>query len=150
MEKLNPNKVFVQYRDKINPYEPVEDRKYTITHSDITAELFVSIGESYAADQITQMRDEVTISWIPSENDEGWSLLGAVVVSGQGIEGDAAIRNKIFYNEMPTALQALRLADRFLFNQDPSLDNTPVIIYFISDDPEYDKVYNFGVIGDYK
>ena len=51
---------------------------------------------------------------------------------------------------MPTALQALRQADRFLFDNEPNLDNTPVYIHFISDNPAYDRVNNFGVIGSYR
>lgn len=31
VRELSPQKVFVQYRDIMNPYEPVMDRKYTIT-----------------------------------------------------------------------------------------------------------------------
>ncbi len=30
------------------------------------------------------------------------------------------------------------------------LDNTPVFIHFISSNTIYDKIYDFGVIGDYK
>lgn len=150
VKKLNPQKVFVQYREKMNPYEPVINRKYTITHSDTTAELFVFVGETYAEDQITKMRDEVKISWMQNEDEKGLTLAGTVAVSGKGIQGSAFIRNQIFYNEMPTALQALRQADRFLFDQDPNLDQTPVFIYFMSDDAKYDKLYDFGVIGDYK
>ncbi|WP_053983660.1 staygreen family protein [Niameybacter massiliensis] len=148
MDKLNPQKVFVQYRDTIRPYEPIINRKYTITHSDTTAELFVFVAENYAEDQITSMRDEVRIAW--NKNREGFTLIGSVLVSGDGVKGNAAIRNKIFYNEMPTALQALRRADRFLFEIDPNLDSTPVLIHFISNDPMYDKTYDFGAIGNYK
>jgi hypothetical protein len=56
VRKLNPQKVFVQYRDTMKPYEPVMGRKYTITHSDTTAELFVFVAQNYAKDQITKMR----------------------------------------------------------------------------------------------
>ena len=148
MKKLNPQKVFVQYRDIIRPYEPVMNRKYTITHSDTTAELFVFVAKDYAEDQITKMRDEVRIAW--DQNEKGLILMGSVIVSDKGIRGNAYIRNKIFYNEMPTALQALRQADRFLFDKEPNLDNTPVLIHFISNNPTYDKIYDFGVIGDYR
>ncbi|MFA9466682.1 MAG: staygreen family protein [Velocimicrobium sp.] len=48
--------------------------------------------------------------------------------------------------EMPTALQALRQADRFLFEKEPNLDNTYVFIHFISNNPLYNKIYDFGVI----
>lgn len=148
MKKLSPQKVFVQYRGIIGPYDPIKNRKYTITHSDTTAELFVFVAEDYAEDQVTKMRDEVRIAW--TESDNGLKLTGSVLVSGKGVLGNAFIRNKIFYKEMPTALQALRQADRFLFDKNPSLDKTPVFIQFISGNPIYDKMYDFGVIGDYK
>ena len=148
MRELNPQKVFVQYRDIMKPYEPVMDRKYTITHSDITAELFVFVAENYAEDQITRMRDDVRIAW--EQYKTGLALFGSVIVDGDGVIGNAYIRNRIFYNEMPTALQALRQADRFLFDKEPNLDNTPVYIHFISSNPEYDKTYDFGAIGIYK
>lgn len=148
MRELNPQKVFVQYRDMMKPYKPVLGRKYTITHSDTTAQLFVFVAENYADDQITRMRDEVKISW--EEYKKGLALIGSVLVEGEGVIGIAYIRNNIFYKEMPTALQALRQADRFLFDQEPNLDNTPVFIHFISSNPAYDKTYDFGVIGLYK
>ena len=148
MKELNSQKVFVQYRETMEPYGPVMGRFYTITHSDITAELFVFVAPDYAYDQITKKRDEVRIAW--ELYKERIALTGSVIVDGYGITGDASVRNKIFYNEMPTALQALRQADRFLFDKEPDLDNTPVFIQFISDNPEYNKTYDFGVIGIYK
>lgn len=148
MKKLNPQKVFVQYRDIILPYEPVKNRKYTITHSDTTANLFIFIAENYAEDQITRMHDEVRVGW--NQSEKGLILMGTVLVSGKEVKGNALIRNKIFYTEMPTALQALRQADRFLFDKNPNLDATPVFIHFISNNPIYDKIYDFGVIGEYR
>ncbi|MPM06694.1 hypothetical protein SDC9_52997 [bioreactor metagenome] len=148
MRELNPQKVFVQYRGEINPYEPIMLRKYTITHSDLGGELFVFVAENYAEDQITKMRDEVRVSFEHAE--KGYQLIGEVLVDGKDVKGNAYIRNKIFYSEMPTALQALRQGDRFLFHKDPALDSTPVFIHFISGSPTYDKTYDFGVIGNYK
>ncbi len=148
MRKLNPQKVFIQYRDIMKPYEPVRGRLYTITHSDITAELFVFVAPNYAEDQITEMRDEVRIAW--GLYRKGIALIGSVIVDGNGVIGNTYIRNKIFYQEMPTALQALRQADRFLFDKEPNLDNTPVFIHFISNNSIYNKTYDFGVIGMYK
>ncbi len=148
MKEFNPRNVFVQYRDIMKPQEPVMSRKYTLTHSDTTAELFVFVAKNYAEDKITKLRDEVRIAW--EQNEKGIALIGSVIVDGKGVIGDAFIRNKIFYNEMPTALKALRRADRFLFEKHPYLDNAPVLIHFISNNPAYDKTYNFGVIGNYK
>jgi hypothetical protein len=148
MEDRNPQKIFVQYRGIIKPYGPIRGRKYTITHSDITAELFVFVAENYAEDQITRMRDEVRVAW--EINPKGIALIGSVLVDGEGVIGNALIRNQIFYNQMPTALHALRQADRFLFDNEHNLDNTPVYIHFVSSNPAYNKTYDFGPIGRYQ
>ena len=71
-------------------------------------------------------------------------------MDGEGVEGNAYIRNRIFYQEMPTALEALRQADRFLFEREPSLDSTPVYIHYISNYPYYQRTYDFGIIGNYR
>lgn len=148
MKELNPHKVFVQYRNAMKPYSPIVGRRYTITHSDTTAELFVFVADNYANDQITAMRDEVRIAW--EYNKHELALTGSVLVDGEGVKGNAWVRNQIFYHEMPKALQALRQADRFLFDKEPNLDNTPVFIHFISSNPAFNKIYDFGEIGNYR
>lgn len=147
MRELNAQKVFVQYRDSTKPYEPVIDRKYTITHSDITGELFVFIATNYAEDQVTHMHDDVKISWVQSER--GLLLMGSVIIDGEGVTGNAEVRNSIFIAEMPTALKALRHGDRFLFEKYSDLDSAPIFIHFISETATYDKTYNWGPIGSY-
>ena len=59
MKKLNPEKLHVEFRQGVTPTEPIMPRRYTLTHSDVTAELFLTVGPEYAYDKITQMRDEV-------------------------------------------------------------------------------------------
>lgn len=148
MKELDTRKVFTQYRGCIQPYEPVGGRKYTITHSDTTAELFVFISEEYAEDQVSKMHDEVRLSL--ESVTKGYILQGYVIIDNREVKGDSELRNRIFYNEMPVALQALRQADRFLYERYPFLENAHVIIQFISSQPEYHKTYDFGCIGNYR
>lgn len=56
MSKLNPEKLSVEFRDGVTNTEPILGRRYTLTHSDITAELFLTIGLTYAYDKIDAMR----------------------------------------------------------------------------------------------
>ncbi len=63
MEKLNPEKLYVEFRDGVTATDPVIGRKYTLTHSDVTADLFLTIGLEFAFDQINRMRDEVLAEW---------------------------------------------------------------------------------------
>ena len=67
MNRLDPDKLFVELRDGVTLTEPIIGRKYTLTHSDITAELFLTIGLQYAFDRISDMRDEVLAQWVMDE-----------------------------------------------------------------------------------
>ena len=58
-----PEKLSVQYRDGVTVMKPVIPRLYTLTHSDTTGDLFLTIGIQYAWDQINPMRDEVLGEW---------------------------------------------------------------------------------------
>jgi len=148
LSEPSPYMIFAQYRNKIEPYQPVPGRKYTITHSDITGHIYVFISDDYAEDSITDMREEVRLEW--QKTRHGYVLTGSVRVDLNGYEQASKNRSERFYVEMPKTLQALRYADRFLFRRYPVLDSAPVLIQFISDNPLYHKSYDFGRIGTYQ
>ena len=111
MSEPSPYMIFAQYRNKIEPYQPVPGRKYTITHSDITGHIYVFISDDYAEDSITDMREEVRLEW--QKTRHGYVLTGSVRVDLNGYEQASKNRSERFYVEMPKTLQALRYADRF-------------------------------------
>ena len=144
MKKINPAKVFTEYLPGVTKTSPIDGRKYTMTHSDITADLFVTIGLKYAENQTNAMRDEVRLEWRVKSPKP--FLYGNVLVDGEGVKGSASIRNAIFMREMPTALQAIRYADRALFEKYPSLDKIPIYIQFNSTKLRYNKLRYFGTM----
>ena len=160
--------VFVEYRDGVTATTPLENRTYTMTHSDDTGDLFVTIGLTLAQDKTNELRDEVYLTWQRLGNKnllygevliDGINLLeelsdinllyGEVLIDGEGIQGTSKIRNDIFRREMPLALQAIYVADTPLFEACPHLNDTPIIINFKSADPTYNKLYTYGTIGNY-
>lgn len=148
MKKIDPDKVNVEFRDRVMPLGPIHERKYTMTHSDETAELFVTIGTKYANDKMIDIRDEVLLAF--EFSSAGLLLMGEVIVDGEGIPGNAERRNEIFAREMGTALQAIRYADADFYQANPALDHVPVYIWFRSDDPAYNKLYDYGTMSEYK
>ena len=42
--RLRPEKLHVKHVAGIGPTDPISPRRYTVTHSDITAELFLTIS----------------------------------------------------------------------------------------------------------
>lgn len=148
MERLNSEKLYVTFDSSITPTEPILGRKYTLTHSDTTAELFLNIGLNFAYDKITIMRDEVLAEWMIFNND---IILYAYVYVGERYnQATMAIRDTIFRRELPLALEAIRYGDDEFFLTHPELDKAPIWIKFISSDPMYNKIENWGTPQDYK
>ncbi|TDL30592.1 hypothetical protein E2R51_17490 [Jeotgalibacillus sp. S-D1] len=148
MKKLDPSKLFVEFRPGVMQTEPIIGRKYTLTHSDVTANLFLTIGLEYAADKITAMRDEVLAEWrIHNSQCYLWVY---VYVGGQNESSALGVRNAIFRREMPLALEAIRYGDGGLFSAHPPLDFAPIWIHFDSTDPVYNKIEKWGRMADYR
>ncbi|MTI70696.1 MAG: hypothetical protein FH751_10650 [Firmicutes bacterium] len=149
MNRLNPDKLFVEYRPYVTETEPIIPRRYTLTHSDITADLFLTIGTYYAFDKINEMRDEVLAEWRIINGK--YTLYGYVYVGGENIKKElAALRFNIFNRELPLALEAIVYGDRNFFNAHPKLIDAPIIIYFDSYYEEFNKVKYFKTPRDYK
>ncbi|WP_069998327.1 staygreen family protein [Cellulosilyticum sp. I15G10I2] len=148
MKKINPNKVFTEYLSPLTNISPLKGRKYTMTHSDDTGDLFVTIGLTYAEDQINPTRDEVLLELLSKNNKP--IFYGKVLVDDENIKDNIRIRNAIFLKEMPTALQAIRYADRALFEKYPLLDQVPIYIQFSSTKPQFNKLRYFGTMKNYR
>lgn len=147
MSKLNPEKLSVEFRQGVTPIEPIKPRRYTLTHSDITADLFLTIGLNYAFDKINAMRDEVLGEWVNVKNQYYYQVY--LNVDGQS-DSATAIRNKIFIRELPLALEAIRYGDSVFFSIHHELNYVPIIVYFISAIPEINRIENWGTFSDYK
>ena len=44
MSTFNPERLTVEYRDGVTATQPIVPRNHTLTHSDLTGELFLTIG----------------------------------------------------------------------------------------------------------
>ncbi len=147
MNRLNTEKLHVEFVG-VTPTEPIIPRRYTLTHSDITADLFLDIGNDFAFFKLTPMRDEVMGEWILNEDNYVYYVY--LFVNGQFITENKALREAVFRRELPVALEAIRYGDNDFFNEHIDLDNAPIIVYFLSTDPVYNKVENWGTFSDYK
>jgi len=148
LSNFNPEKLSVKYRDGVTAAEPVIPRCYTLTHSDLTGDLFLTIGVHYAWDKVNPMRDEVLGEW----KQIGGFLYYFVYLhidQGQNNKNVSAKRNEIFRRELPLALTAIRHGDRFLFNTYPNLDQASIIINFMSAYPQFARQESWGTFHSY-
>ncbi|SHM77888.1 staygreen family protein [Gracilibacillus kekensis] len=144
MSDFNPEKLFVIYTGGVTATTPVIPRKYTLTHSDITGELFLTIGIQYAWENINEMRDEVLGEWRHRSGNTLYYCVYLYIDQGEYDINAATKRNEIFIRELPLALTAIRYGDRALFNKHPHLNQSSLIINFMSAYPQLARQENWG------
>jgi hypothetical protein len=147
MSRLKPSKLHVRFAGGVTPEGPVVPRRYTLTHSDSTGELFLTIGTDYDREQISgwytrMMRDEVLAEWV--EEEDGPALHVHCHVSGGLVFGWAGMRDAIFRQELPLVLESFRYGDGELFATHPELDEAPIRIHLHSHLKRYNRVEEWG------
>jgi hypothetical protein len=152
MGRLNQDKLQVSYLAGTSPNEAALPRRYTLTHSDFTGDLFLSIGNQYNKKQISKlytklMRDEV----ITELTMEGENPVFRVYchTSGGLAFGTARWRYNIFRSELPLVLEAFRYGDRALFERSLHLDKAPVFVHFKSANAKFNIIERWGILEDH-
>lgn len=153
MSRLRPHKLHVTLASGTQARQPIMPRCYTLTHSDITGDLFLTIGAKHDQKQIAGlytrlMRDEVLAEW--RQDADGPALHVHCHVSGGLIFGSAGMRDGIFKRVLPLVLEALRYGDRELFEAHPALDEAPILVHFQARQRRYNRVERWGVPADYR
>jgi hypothetical protein len=152
MSRLNPNKLHVTFADGVLPQGPVVPRVYTLTHSDTTGDLFLTIGKVVNQEQISGwytrfMRDEVIAEW-QVEDEPGLHV--HCHLSGGFILGGASWREAIFRQHLPMVIEALHYGDRSLLENHPELEASEVRVHFHAKQRKRNRVEAWGRFGDYR
>ena len=153
MSRLSPGKLHTRFVAGVGPEGPLVPRCYTLTHSDSTGDLFLTVGPEVDRKQISGwttrlMRDEVLAEW--QESKEGPALHVFCHVSGGLVLGSADMRYGIFQRELPLVLEAFRFGDGGIFEAQPELDRAPIWIHFQSTSRCYQKMERWGTPAGYR
>ncbi len=149
MTRLRPEKLHVNRRIEESQQLP---RRYTLTHSDFTGDLHLTVAGEYDKKQVSGlytriMRDEVLAEW---RMQEGTPILHIYChVAGGLVFGGESMREGIFRREMPLVLEAIREGDSKFFNLNPEFDEASILIHFQKSGEDY-KIERFGKPSDYK
>jgi magnesium dechelatase len=152
LTRLDPDKLQVRF-EGVQPDVMTLPRRYTLTHSDKTGDLYLTISREYDHKQISGfytriMRDEVLAEW---QTEQDTLVLHVHChVSGGFVFGTASLRESIFRRELPLVLEAIRHGDRELAAKDPNLDQAQILVHFNKSKPETCKTEPWGHLGDYK
>lgn len=152
---LDPSKLHVAFSPGTDPGGPVVPRAYTLTHSDFTGELFLTVGVKHDRGQISGwytrlMRDEVLAEWGEAFGPgQDLKLEVHCHVSGGVRVGTAGFRYGIFRRHMPMVLEAFRYGDRRLVEDHPEVDQAQVWVLFHSTKTRYNFAETWGRFGDH-
>lgn len=151
MSHLNTQKLHIKFSESVNSEGPVIPRAYTLTHSDSTGDLFLTIGSIHDKQQISGwytrlMRDEVIAEW---QNEDKPELHVHCHVSGGLIFGTARWRDSIFRRHLRMVLESFRYGDKYLFETHPELDNATILVHFHATQKRYDRIEDWGKPADY-
>ncbi|MBN1304495.1 MAG: staygreen family protein [Anaerolineales bacterium] len=152
MSALNPLKLHVTFQEGLSSSEISLPRRYTLTHSDLTGDLFLTIGAEYDRKQISGfytrlMRDEAIAELL--EDNLGISMHVYCHVSGGIVVGNAGWRYNIFRHHLPLVLEAFRHGDREWIHAHPLVDEARVIVHFESTHPKYNHLEDWGLLQAY-
>jgi hypothetical protein len=152
MSRLIPEKLHTTFDDGTPQEELLFPRRYTLTHSDVTGDLFLAIGKEYDHQAVSGlytrlMRDEVLAEWL--DVDSGFELHIYCHVSGGFVFGTSGFRYKIFRRELPLVLEAICYGERSLFTSQPGLKSAPIFVHFQAKPGKYNQVEAWGKPEDY-
>jgi hypothetical protein len=153
MPSLKAEKIHVTYLPGVSKFYPLTPRYYTLTHSDRTGDLFLSIGTSYDVEKLSDlytrfMRDEV-LAELKSEDGGLWLNLHYHVCGGF-VFGWAKLRYKIFCRFISYNVQTIRFGDKAFFEKNSEFDKAKVLIHFHSANKKYEKTEEKGILSEYK
>jgi hypothetical protein len=151
MAGFEPNKLHVKYEEAILNQEKPFPRCYTLTHSDLTGDLFLSIGKTTDQTVLNNwytrlMRDEVFADW---ENDEQPQLNIHCHVSGGIVLGPAKWRLSIFKQHLPLVLKAICYGDQDFIRNNPSIQSAPIMVHFHARQTKFNSIESYGFVKDY-
>jgi hypothetical protein len=131
---------------KLIDYSQKHPRRYTLTHSDKTGDLFLTIASDYDKEQISGwytkfMRDEVLAEWGSAAEVPVFHIY--CHVSGGLVFGNNKMRESIFRKEMQLVLITIRNGDALFFNKNPVYDEASIIVHYQKSGEDY-KIERFG------
>lgn len=148
MNKLNPKKLSVQFIEGINKTKQIIPRRYILSYSVIKAEFSLTVGLHFIFDKTRFQIDEVLGEWDLVDNKYLFNIY--LYVDGEIVkEKFADIHKYIINDKIPFILNAIAYGDRVFLNAHPQLNRAEIIIYFMSENPEFDRIEKGGTFSDY-
>jgi len=149
MTRYKPEKLHVNLKPEMEGAKL--PRCYTLTHSDRTGDLFLTIARDYDQEATSGwysrlMRDEVLGEW---QEENGLSLHIHCHVSGGFVFGPAKWRGSIFRQHLPMVLEVVCNGDGDFISGQPDFRRAPIKVHFHAKQKDLDRVEAWGWVQDF-
>lgn len=68
MYSLDPSKLTIEFREGVNERAPLIPRRYSFTYSEMTQDIFLTIGTDFSYDKFSARRNDVLGEWLYIED----------------------------------------------------------------------------------
>ncbi len=145
---FDKDKLKVTFGPTVTPTSPIQNRKYTLTHSDSTGILYLYIGQDYNYYAINEtLRDELLGKWKLRDYNSYVLIFYAYVGDNDFLK--SSMKYGAFKYHLQMALQAIFYGDKELLEEHKYLLDSPIYIKFDSDIPMFDNYEQYGYVKDY-
>lgn len=145
MARCEESMLQIEYRDYVNEIEPIDHRRYTFIEMENKDVL--SIGLRYDFQKVNSERNEILGQW--GMTDGQYNLYFELNLDRDDKVASVAVRDAIVRRCLANSIKRILKEDSALIIANKFLEDSPVIIYFRSSLPYYNKVENWGLVKNY-
>ncbi|WP_250676035.1 staygreen family protein [Paraclostridium ghonii] len=146
--EFNKNKLEVNFIYPMTKTYTLQNRKYTLTHSDDTGILYLDIANFYNYKKIDiHLRDEVLGNWVLVQKNK-YNLLLNIYLKGY-YTYEIKRKYEIFKSHLNMAIKSILYGDRDFLIKNNFLLNSNIIVNFSSSYFMYNSSEYYGLVKDY-
>lgn len=147
--RLDPDRLFVSYHDRRTSTRFSLPRRYTNTHSDRLALLYLAVGPNYnyniLSDEDTmRFQDQIVGEWRRDRQSRSGYRINMRAIVDDERNTQSELRNQIFCRELGLVLEAVGFAEDLLVRNNRRLRYTPIYIQFESSKQEFQREEYWG------
>lgn len=146
--EFNKNKLEINFIYPMIKTYTLQNRKYTLTHSDNTGTLYLDVANFFNYKKINiDLRDEVLGSWVLVERNK-YSLLLNIYLKGY-YPYEIKRKYEMFKYNLNFAIKAILYGDRGFLIKNNFLLNSNIVVNFSSSYFMYNSSEYYGLVKDY-
>lgn len=143
----NPEKLSVTFTPGVTLTDPIIGRKYTISYSNVSGEISMWISLRYLFEKVREGEQGIFGGWGTYYGQYAFYMF---LSYGESTDPSAlTMQERAFRSLIPSVLSAIKTEDRAFFLTHLELNYVPIIVYYVSRNPNFNRAENWGTFSMY-